>query len=361
MSEWYHQAEQALSETAVAVQDRRPLALSSLERLAADLVASLQRNDELVVEALSGRSGSPLITNLINVAIWGTKVGIGLGYYGEELQRLAFAGLVHDIGLFAVPHTLITKNGRLTQEERTVIEQHPEFGHRVMERCGSDYHWLARVICQVHERFNGQGYPKRLKGREINEMAQICGVVDVFDALVSERPYRRRLLPHEAVKELLVTERTTFPREILKALVEQLSVYPLGTIVRLTTGDVGIVAKVNSRYPLRPVVRVDDEQGREGTEGRQLDLSRIPLIAVVETVNPPAVGRVRFTDLSPLVQSPASPTVVSDHFTALLESLDAIALTMQGVVTSRRAVIKESGAGIAPSVAPTTPPSDQPD
>lgn len=361
MSEWYHQAEQALSETAVAVQGCHPFTLPSLERLAVDLVASLQRNDELVVEALSGRPGSPLITNLINVAILGTKVGIGLGYYGEELQRLAFAGLVHDIGLFAVPHALITKNGRLTQEERALIEQHPEFGYRVIEQCGPGYHWLARLIRQVHERFNSQGYPNRLKGREINEMAQICGVVDVFDALVSERPYRRRLLPHEAVKELLVAERATFPREILKALVEQLSVYPLGTMVRLTTGDVGIVAKVNSRYPLRPVVRVEDEQGKESAGGRQLDLSLIPLISVVETLNPPAVGRVKFADLSPRTQSSASPTVVSDHFTALLESLDAIALTMQGVVTSRRAVMTESGAGIAPSVAATKPPSDQPD
>lgn len=360
MSEWYHQAEQALSEAAVAVQGRRPLALSSLERIAADLVASLQRNDELVVEALSGRSGSPLITNLLNVAILGTKVGIGLRYYGEELQRLAFAGLVHDIGLFAVPHELITKNGRLTQEERTVIEQHPEFGYHVMEQCGSDYHWLAPVIRQVHERFNGQGYPNRLKGREINEMAQICGVVDVFDALVSERPYRRRLLPHEAIKELLVTERMTFPREILKALVEQVSVYPLGTMVRLTTGDVGSVVKVNSRYPLRPVVRVDNEWGKEGEEGRQLDLSLIPLLSVVETVNPPAVGRVRFTDLPRPIPSSASPTVASDHFTALLESLDAIALTMQGAVASRRAVLKESGTGTAPSVASTPSPSNQP-
>jgi hypothetical protein len=359
VSEWYDQVEQTLNETAFAVQGCRPLALLSLERLAVDLVASLQQNDELVVEALSGRSGSPLITNLINVAILGTKVGIGLGYYGEELQRLAFAGLVHDVGLFAVPRALITKNGRLTQEERAVIEQHPEFGYRVMEQCGADYHWLARVIGQAHERLNGQGYPKRLKGREIDEMAQICGVVDVFDALVSERPYRRRLLPHEAVKELLVAERTTFPREILKALVEQLSVYPLGTMVRLTTGDVGIVAKVNSHYPLRPVVRVEDEQRKEGAEECLLDLSRIPMISVVETVNPPAVGRVRFTDHPPRIQSSAPPTGVSDHFTALLESLDAIASTMQGMVTSRRAVIKESGAGLTPAVAPTTPPSGQ--
>lgn len=361
MSKWYEQAEQALSETAVAVQSCRPFALVTLERLAADLVASLQRNDELVVESLSGRSGSPLITNLINVAVLGTKVGIGLRYYGEDLQRLALVGLVHDIGLFAVPQTLITKNGRLTQEERTVIEQHPEFGCRVIAQCGPDYDWLARMIRQVHERFNGQGYPQRLKGRQIDEMALICGVVDVFDALVSERPYRRRLLPHEAIKELLVTERMTFPREILKALVEQLSVYPLGTIVRLTTGDVGIVAKVNSRYPLRPVVRVDDEQGQEGAEGRLLDLSLIPLISVAETLNPPAVGRVKFADPPAQVQRAASSTGVSDHFTALLESLDAIALTMQGVVRSRLAVMTESGAGITPHAAAAKPPSDPPD
>ncbi|MDH5739915.1 MAG: HD domain-containing protein [Nitrospira sp.] len=361
MKDWYSQSEQALNEIAIALQGQHAFALHSLEQLATDLVSSLQQNDELVVEALSGRAGSPLITNLINVAILGTKVGIGLGYYGEELHRLALTGLVHDIGLFGVPNTLVTKNGRLTQEERALIEQHPEVGYQIIEQCGPDYHWLARLIRQVHERFNGQGYPHRLKSREINEMALICGVVDVFDALVSERPYRRRMLPHEAVKELLVAERTTFPREILKALVEQLSVYPLGTIVRLTTGDVGTVAKVNSRYPFRPVVRVDRQQANEGAAGRQIDLSVTPLISVVETVNPPAVGRVKFTDRSSPVQRTASKTAVSDSFTALLESLDAIASTMQGVVTSRRAAMKEPGVDIIPHLSAMKPSDHQPD
>ncbi len=361
VKDWYSQSEQGLNEIAMALQGQQTFVLHSLEQRATDLVLSLQQNDELVVEALSGRSGSPLITNLINVAILGTKVGIGLGYYGEELHRLALTGLVHDIGLFAVPNTLITKSGRLTQEERALIEQHPEFGYRAIEQCGQGYHWLARLIRQVHERFNGQGYPNRLKGREINEMAQICGVVDVFDALVSERPYRRRLLPHEAVKELLVAERATFPREILKALVEQLSVYPLGTIVRLTTGDIGIVAKVNSRYPLRPVVRVDEQRGNKGSDGHEIDLSVTPLISVVETVNPPAVGRVKFADHSSPVQRSTSKTAVSDSFTALLESLDAIASTMQGVVSVRCAAMKESGADIIPPHSATKPFSHPPD
>lgn len=335
---WYREAERELTEVATAVQSQRPLRLAPLQSLAGSLVAALTRNDELVVEALSSPAGFPLITNLLNVAILGTKVGIGLGYYGQELERLALAGLVHDIGLFAVPQSLVTKSGRLTQDERMLIEQHPELGYRLIQKVGDDYQWLAHIVRQAHERSNGQGYPNRLKGRQISETAQILGVVDVFDALVSERPYRRRMLPHEAVKELLVNERATFPREILKALVQQLSVFPLGTTVRLTTGEVGTVVRVNSRYPLRPVVRVTEAAGLEGGT-RQVDLSLTPLVSVVQTLESPMVGRVEFSDVAE-ERAVAPIGAVSDNFTSLLESLDAIATAIQGVVETRIASLK---------------------
>jgi HD-GYP domain len=139
----------------------------------------------------------------------------------------------------------------------------------------------------------GQGYPNKLKGRQIGEFAQIIGVVDIFDALVSPRGYRRRFFPHEAVRELMVAERTAFPREIVKALVEQLSAYPLGTSVRLTTGEVGSVMCINTRYPLRPVVWIEGDAAC-GQEGRQLDLSLTPLVSIIETLEPPDVARVSF-------------------------------------------------------------------
>ena len=107
----------------------------------------------------------------------------------------------------------LTKAGRLTPEERMLIEQHPELGYQALRKLGTTHDWLAEVVRQAHERWNGQGYPNKLKGRQINEFAQIIGVVDVFDALVSPRPYRRRFLPHEAVRELVVVERTAFPRK----------------------------------------------------------------------------------------------------------------------------------------------------
>jgi HD-GYP domain-containing protein (c-di-GMP phosphodiesterase class II) len=337
---WYRDAETELIELADAVQSQRSVRIDRLEALAAQLVSALKQNDELIVEALSGPPGTPLVTNLVNAAILGTKVGIGLGYYGKELERLALAGLVHDIGLFAVPQSLVMKAGRLTHDERTLIEQHPELGYQVIRRIGPEYQWLAQVVRQAHERFHGQGYPNRLTGRQVCEMAQILGVVDVFDALVSDRPYRRRLFPHQAVKELLVAERSSFPREILKALVEQLSVYPLGTTVRLTTGEVGTVVHVNTRYPLRPVVKVNDDQDAGAL--REIDLSLTPLVSIIETLNPPVVGRVSFTG-GTKAEAAQSVGLASDHFTSLLESLDAIASAIQGVVETRITPQEEPG------------------
>lgn len=329
----YRQAEAALAKVAAAVQRQEDLDLSEVTQLASSLVDSLHTSDQLVVEALSSPPGSPLVTNLINVGILATKVGIGLGYFGTELRRLALAGLLHDIGIFAVPQELLTKTGRLSAEERRLIEQHPRMGADVITRLGTDHAWLADVVLQAHERGRGQGYPHRLKGREINELAQIIGLVDIFDALVSPRPYRRRLLPHEAVRELLTTEHTAFPREIMKALVEQLSVYPLGTRVRLSSGEEGVVVRITARYPSRPVLRVMDAENASTSEPpRLIDLSLLPHVSVVDTVEPPALERVSFEPVHAAAKVPATSTNVSDQFAALLESLDAIAGVIQAAV-----------------------------
>ncbi|MFO0717888.1 MAG: HD domain-containing phosphohydrolase [Nitrospira sp.] len=329
----YRQAEAALAKVAAAVQRQEDLDLSEVIQLASSLVDSLHTSDQLVVEALSSPPGSPLVTNLINVGILATKVGIGLGYFGTELRRLALAGLLHDIGIFAVPQELLTKTGRLSAEERRLIEQHPRMGADVITRLGTDHAWLADVVLQAHERGRGQGYPHRLKGREINELAQIIGLVDIFDALVSPRPYRRRLLPHEAVRELLTTERTAFPREIMKALVEQLSVYPLGTRVRLSSGEEGVVVRITARYPSRPVLRVMDAENASTSEPpRLIDLSLLPHVSVVDTVEPPALERVSFEPVHAAAKVPVTSTNVSDQFAALLESLDAIAGVIQAAV-----------------------------
>ncbi len=334
---WYHQAQEELTGVATAVQEQRGVDLDRLVRLVQGIVRALEHSDQLVVEALSSPAGSPLITNLVNVSILASKVGLGLGYYGQELERLALAGLVHDIGIFAIPQSLLTKAGRLTPDERALVERHPELGCRVIEQAGDTYRWLAPIVLQAHERWTGQGYPHRLKGRQIAEIAQIIGVVDIFDALINPRPYRKRLLPHEAIHELVVVERTAFPREVIKALVEQLAVYPLGTTVRMTTGETGVVTRVNPRYPLRPVVRVAASSGDPIPGlGRFVDLSLTPVVSIIETIDSPAVGRITFSRQTetPVTVSPPR-AAASDQFSALLESLDSIASAIQDVVETK--------------------------
>ncbi|HEU4502055.1 MAG TPA: HD domain-containing phosphohydrolase [Nitrospira sp.] len=340
----YRRTEDTLTSVASAIQRQAPLDLTDLSALAQEIAESIARNDQLVVQALAGPSGSTLITNLINVSILATKVGSGLGYYGEELQRLTLAGLVHDIGLFAVPQSVVTKSGKLTPEERTLIEQHPELGHQLVKKLGGEWQWLALVVRQAHERSNGRGYPNRLKGRDIHEFAQIIGAVDVFDALVTPRPYRRRFFPHEAVRELLVAERSAFPREIIKALVEQLSAYPLGTLVRLTTGEVGSVVGINVQFPLRPIVEVmSDTIPGSGADKREIDLSLSPLVSITETVESPDVGRVSFRSGALAERRSKTLPTVSDQFTSLLENLDALASAIQGVVESRTSSASDAG------------------
>lgn len=152
----YRQAEELLAKLAASVQRQDAVDLAELAQLADGIVESVQGSDQLVVEALSSPAGPPLVTNLINVGILATKVGIGLGYYGVDLHRLALAGLVHDIGIFAVPQQLLTKIGRLTAEERTLVEQHPRLGSDVIRQAGPDYAWLAEVVLQAHERGKGR-------------------------------------------------------------------------------------------------------------------------------------------------------------------------------------------------------------
>jgi hypothetical protein len=336
-TDWYRIAQEQLTGVALAVQRQEELDLEALSALATQISEALKRSDQLLIQAMSGPAGPPLITNLVNVGILATKVGARLGYHGNELERLTFAGLLHDIGLFAVPQSLITKSGRLTPDERTLIEQHPELGYQTIRKAGQKYDWLAQAVRQAHERWNGQGYPNKLSGRQICEFAQIIGVVDIFDALVSPRGYRRRFFPHEAVRELIVTERTAFPREVVKALVEQLSAYPLCTSVRLTTGEVGSVMRVNTHYPLRPVLWIEGDAAY-GQERRQVDLSRTPLVAIIETLEPPDVVRVWSLTNEALAKTSDVVPSASDQFTSLLEGLDALASAIQGVVESRASI-----------------------
>src|SRR2546427_12410722 len=191
-------------------------------------------------------------------------------------MRLGVAAILHDVGMGLNAEEILNKPGPLSHEERTLIKRHPESGAQALRRLCPDADWIAELVLQEHERVGGQGYPRGLKGEEIHEFAQIIGLADTFEALLHARPYRQRFLPHEAVRELVTKEKTSFPTKILKCLIQQFSVFPLGTHVRLNTGESAEGVELNPQYPLRPVVKVlKDTHGSSLKEARRSEERRV--------------------------------------------------------------------------------------
>jgi hypothetical protein len=283
--ECYARAKRELAAIGAAVRTAHAFSLEGPTQVAEAIVASLAHGDRLLVKAISGQPGDLLVSNLINTAILSIKLAKGLQYSREDLCRLGLAALLHDVGMWMVPDALLTKSGALSSEERTLLKRHPEVGAQAIRRLGPDAEWLAEIVYQEHERFDGRGYPRGIKGGEIHEYAQIIGLADILDALLTTRPYRRRFLPHEAVREVVTREKAAFSTRVLKCLIQQFSVYPLGTRVRLNSGETGEVTELNPHSPLRPVVRVYlDASHVPLREPRIQDLSKTSLVHITEVV-----------------------------------------------------------------------------
>ncbi len=283
--QWHARAEMELTPIVGAVRQDRKFSLDGITQVVQGFVDSLSQCDRLLVKAISVERGGLVITNLVNTAIMSIKIGAGLKYTRDDLLRLGLAAILHDMGMCLIPDDILNKEGPLSPEERNLITRHPEQGAQAIRRLGEGAAWIADIVLQEHERLGGQGYPRGLNDAEIHEYAQIIGLADTFEALLHARPYRKRFLPHEAVRELVMKEKTSFHAKMLKCLIQQFSVFPLGTRVQLNTGEIGEVVKLHPQYPLRPVIKVYMDTDRVAlAEPRLQDLSKTALVHITEVV-----------------------------------------------------------------------------
>jgi HD-GYP domain-containing protein (c-di-GMP phosphodiesterase class II) len=276
---WCVSTRQELWKIREAVRSGQSPQLTGCPDLARQLVQLLNHSDGLVRWALDGQTEDYVMDNALHVAVLGAKVGMGLQYTQDELERLVLAGLLHDLGMWTLPVSLVEKRETFTEEERDILRTHPERGRRILASQGSVFEWVSAISAQEHERWDGSGYPCRLKDKQIAEPALIIGMVDTLDAMVTMRPYRKRLAPHQVVRELLLHAKTAFSLRVLKGLGDQITLYPIGTHVRLNTGEIGTVTRINPRYPLRPVVTTS-----KLGEASDMDLSRGLSTHIVEVL-----------------------------------------------------------------------------
>lgn len=284
-ADWFVSAQHEMGKVAALVRAKGAVPVDRCSSLAADVVKRLRASDDLIQCMMGGSPADYQVANAVNVAILSVKIGMGLHYESVALERLSLAGLLHDLGMWLVPAGIIEKAGSLNEEEQACIYAHPEEGRRIVAGMGESYGWLAMTIAQEHERWDGSGYPCRLKGGDIAESAQIIGLADTLDALITPRPYHARVVPHQALRGLLVQHKQAFQPRLLKTVIDQLSLYPVGTAVRLNDGHIGVVSKVNPRFPLRPVLLVQgSHEGLKTGDMIPLDLSHESSTHIVEVL-----------------------------------------------------------------------------
>ena len=221
------------------------------------IIEELLNNKDMLVSLLDIRAkGDYLYAHSVNCCVLATLTAIEMKMDNDNLRCLATGALLHDLGMATVPENILQKAGELTHDEYETVKNHTIYGHEIFKKSPIYSARAGVIILQHHERYNGQGYPNGIDGHKINRLAQIAALADVYDALTSERPYRKAFQPHQAVEMLQAWGNVYFDLEILRHFLTNIAPYPLGTHVFLSNKESGLVTDCKPGYALRPTVRV---------------------------------------------------------------------------------------------------------
>lgn len=188
----------------------------------------------------------------LGCAIWSASFGRHLGLDKTELQHLALGGLLCDVGKTRLPHDLLLRRGPLSGDEAELVRRHVEHSLDIVEQASGLPPGIVEMVATHHERHDGSGYPWGLKGGAIPIFGRIMGLVDSYDAMTGIRPYARSRSPHQAVSELYERRGSLFQAELVEQFIQSCGIYPTGSLVELSSGEVGVVTEVHTLKRLRP-------------------------------------------------------------------------------------------------------------
>ena len=260
--------------------------LESTGELSTDTLSGT--SEEILMDILSHRSNLVQLTDLrmhddytfahsVNVAVLAAMLGSRLGLPREEMLPLIMGSLLHDVGKLIVPTEILTKAGRLSNEEFTLIRMHPEAGRKKLRELPiPSASILATIASQHHEHMDGRGYPHQLKGDKIHRFARITAIADVYDALTTQRSYKPAYKPHIAYKIMMKCSPGQFDESMLSIFFDNVAIYPVGTILKTTMGY-AIVKEIEFGRTLTPTICVfGDANMNVLPEPFDIDLQKFP-------------------------------------------------------------------------------------
>lgn len=239
---------------------QQQISLDNIKKQVQDIIDELTHNKNMMVNMVDLKSfDNYTYAHSVNVAVLALIVGMAKRLNREELTKLGIGALMHDIGKVFIDKNIINKPDKLTEEEFEKVKSHPKKGYNYVIEKFSLPTASHMAIIDHHEKYDGTGYPSQKTENKISIYGRIIAVADVYDALISERPYRKAMLPSEAIEYIMGNSETHFDPDLVKIFIRKVAPYPVGTIVRLSNEYTGIVIENNEAFCMRPIVRIVKE------------------------------------------------------------------------------------------------------
>jgi HD-GYP domain-containing protein (c-di-GMP phosphodiesterase class II) len=227
------------------------------KKLVAGLVGSIVRNPDALTWMTQLKSKDAYTAeHSLNVCILTLTFARHLGMDEVTMKEIGLGGFMHDIGKLRVPLDILNKPGKLTEGEFELMKKHPTYGRDLLNRSGGVPSSTIDIAFSHHERAVGQGYPRGIQGEAISRFARIVAIVDVYDAISSDRIYHRGLSPQDSMKRLYEWRNGSLDGELVEQFIQALGVYPLGSVVELNSGELAIVLSTDPKSRLQPKVLI---------------------------------------------------------------------------------------------------------
>lgn len=274
----YTSGRELTREVMSAVRVGRTLDAVQVRSAVSAMTESVLRNpDALLLFSQLRSKGEYTESHALDVSIYMITFGRFLQLEPGQIEFLGYLGLLQDIGKLRLPKELLEKRGRLTIEEFELAKLHVNYSMEILRATPGLPGELARVAALHHERHDGSGYPKGLRGNEIGMIGSIAAIVDTFDALTVKRPYADPVSPSAAISMLYKWRGVFYDAHLVEQFIRCIGIFPLGSIVELNSGETGIVIAQNLAKRLQPrIMIVRDAAGAELKPQKLLDLSREP-------------------------------------------------------------------------------------
>jgi putative nucleotidyltransferase with HDIG domain len=201
-----------------------------------------------------------LASHSMDVCVLSLIVGAEYGCAEGDREILGVGALLHDIGYVRLPRNVYRKSSALTDQEKALMQQHPLLAATVLSQGDPLPEEAMRIIAQHHEWLDGNGFPNKLKNGAISRLAQLVGVVDAYNGMVGTWHGRPPLLPHDAIRQLFVLgEKGQYDKALIEVTIKALGVYPIGSLIKLNTGEKAVVTGLNHMDRLKPRIRIISE------------------------------------------------------------------------------------------------------